>query len=107
MPDIYCFSYSILVQEAYFYIDIYNEDSSLPGEIAKAQKVSFTQEEKFVHKLGGKFVPFRLHNESCSAEQTLNSCGCWGWSQVPIGEAITNQKSWIVKSFCIDIFYTS
>ena len=42
--------------------------SLLPGKFADVQQVSLAKEKQLVHKLGGQFVPFRVHDEPCCAE---------------------------------------
>ena len=63
------------VHKARYNTHIHKEGSSLPGQIAETQEVSFAQEKKLVDKLGGKLVTLGLHNEACSAEKALHGSG--------------------------------
>ena len=77
-------THSIFPLHHYAETDTYH-CSLLPGKFADIQQVSLTKVKQLVNKLGGQFVPSRVHDQPCCTEQPFASRGSGRRCEVPAG----------------------
>ena len=78
---------SLFTLHHYSETDTYH-GSLLPGKFADIQQVSLTKEKQLVNKLGGQFVPSRVHDQPCCTEQPFDSRGSGRRCEIPGGKGL-------------------
>ena len=78
---------SLFTLHHYSETDTYH-GSLLPGKFADIQQVSLTKVKQLVNKLGGQFVPSRVHDQPCCTEQPFDSRGSGRRCEIPGGKGL-------------------